>query len=619
MASRRIAVLAALLVLSGAAPASAAEPVEPRAGVLLSGQIQFPRAQRMTIQTDAADGTKLTVGMGFDGRCKGGGLGEVWAGNVRTTSAVRARDGRISASLTGTVRNLGGVEGRTGVFKWTRGRPLRRARRRDRGRHRDRRGPDRRQDRLQVQDRRPRHRAPRDPQRSERLLPGARTVFYGMSQLIVTEFVTLDGVMEAPGGEPGHPHSGWVFDYMSEEQQRYKLQETLDAESLLLGRETYDGFSAAWPERDGEFADKMNAMPKYVVSSSLDRPDLGEHDGHRARGRAALKARSSGPILVAGSGTLVHALLEAGLVDELRLMIFPVLLGSGLRVFPESPAKHPLALVAHRGLPDRRGRAPLRTRGGIVFLGRALHEGMTQPAARILIIEDDAVVRTFLADNLIADGYELVGRRHDAGRAASAGAGTAGSGRGRPDVAGRVGAGADQACAGRGWDRFAGRSHAARDRALGERRRARSGARVREGRRRLRHASPSPTESCRLRIAAVLRRARLREVRGPMRVGTLEIDPRRGRRRCADAGSSWRRRSSRCCARWPARPRGCSPRRNCCATCGASGRSARRATLDSHACRLRQKLRTDGDEFIVNVWGVGYRLVDGPLTDAHAI
>ena len=93
-----------------------------------------------------------------------------------------------------------------------------------------------------------------------------------MSQLIVTEFVTLDGVMEAPGGEAGHPHSGWVFDYISEEQQRYKLQETLDAESLLLGRATYDGFSAAWPERDGEFADKMNAMPKYVVSSSLTDP-----------------------------------------------------------------------------------------------------------------------------------------------------------------------------------------------------------------------------------------------------------------------------------------------------------------------------------------------------------
>ena len=118
MASRRIAVLAALLVLSGAAPAFADQLVKPRAGVQLSGQIQFPRPQRMTIKTDAADGTKLTVGMGFDGRCKGGGLGEVWAGNVRTTPIVRAREGRISATLTGSVRNLDGVAGRTGFFKW---------------------------------------------------------------------------------------------------------------------------------------------------------------------------------------------------------------------------------------------------------------------------------------------------------------------------------------------------------------------------------------------------------------------------------------------------------------------------------------------------------------------
>ena len=165
MASRRIVVLAALLVLLGAAPAYAAEPVEPRAGVLLSGQIQFPRAQRMTIQTDSPDGTKLTVGMGFDGKCKGGGLGELWAGNVRTSPDVRARDGRISANLTGTIRNLGGIDGRTGVFKWKLvGRFVERdvvsavvtgtAEVRIDGKTVS-----------QVQDRRPRHRAPRDPQR----------------------------------------------------------------------------------------------------------------------------------------------------------------------------------------------------------------------------------------------------------------------------------------------------------------------------------------------------------------------------------------------------------------------------------------------------------------------
>jgi dihydrofolate reductase len=157
-----------------------------------------------------------------------------------------------------------------------------------------------------------------------------------MRQLIVSEFVTLDGVMEAPGGEPTHPHTGWVFDFLSQEQDRYKLQETLDAEALLLGRVTYDGFSEAWPSRGGEFADKMNAMPKYVVSSTLTDPEwsnttvIGGLDAVRE-----LKDGDGGPILVAGSCALVHALLASGLVDELRLMVFPVAVGGGLRVFPD--------------------------------------------------------------------------------------------------------------------------------------------------------------------------------------------------------------------------------------------------------------------------------------------
>ena len=102
-----------------------------------------------------------------------------------------------------------------------------------------------------------------------------------MRQLIVTEFVSLDGVMEAPGGEPGHPHSGWTFDYHDDEQIKYKLDETLEAESLLLGRVTYEGFAAAWPERGGAFADKMNAMPKHVVQA--DRSRVEQHDRHRRR------------------------------------------------------------------------------------------------------------------------------------------------------------------------------------------------------------------------------------------------------------------------------------------------------------------------------------------------
>ena len=170
-----------------------------------------------------------------------------------------------------------------------------------------------------------------------------------MRKLIVSEFVTLDGVMEAPGGEEGHPHSGWVFDYHSPEQERYKLDETLQAEALLLGRVTYEGFAAAWPERGGEFADKMNNMPKYVVSTTLEGLDWSSStllEGDPVEAVRKLKEGDGGPILVAGSCTLVHTLLGAGLVDELRLMIFPVVLGSGRRLFPESKDKLPLELAA---------------------------------------------------------------------------------------------------------------------------------------------------------------------------------------------------------------------------------------------------------------------------------
>ena len=175
-----------------------------------------------------------------------------------------------------------------------------------------------------------------------------------MRKLIVTEFVSLDGVMEAPGGEPTHPHSGWVFDFMSEEQQSYKLEETLSAEALLLGRVTYEGFAAAWPDRDGPFADKMNAMPKHVVSSTLTEPawqNASVLEGPVEESVPRLKEETDGDVLVAGSATLVHALLGHGLVDELRLMVFPVLLGSGLKVFPETPDKTTLRLAGQQAFP----------------------------------------------------------------------------------------------------------------------------------------------------------------------------------------------------------------------------------------------------------------------------
>ena len=169
-----------------------------------------------------------------------------------------------------------------------------------------------------------------------------------MRKLIVTEFVTLDGVMEAPGGEPTHPHSGWVFDYIGEEQMAFKLQEVLEADAQLIGRITYESFAGAWPERTGEFADKMNSMRKYVVTATLD--ELGWNNSTPIRvdvaGEVAkLKQQDGGPILVAGSRTLVHTLMEHDLVDEYRLMVFPVVLGSGKRLFPDSPHKTPLELV----------------------------------------------------------------------------------------------------------------------------------------------------------------------------------------------------------------------------------------------------------------------------------
>jgi dihydrofolate reductase len=173
-----------------------------------------------------------------------------------------------------------------------------------------------------------------------------------MRKLIVTEFVSVDGVMEAPGGEPGYKHAGWTFDYpMEPDQMKFKLDETLEADALLLGRVTYEGFAAAWPGRtdDAGFADKMNAMPKYVVSSTLKDPEWENTtvlEGDVPESVAALKEQDGGDLLVAGSRTLVHSLIEHGLIDELRLMVFPVILGSGRRLFPDDLAdKSPLQLV----------------------------------------------------------------------------------------------------------------------------------------------------------------------------------------------------------------------------------------------------------------------------------
>lgn len=175
-----------------------------------------------------------------------------------------------------------------------------------------------------------------------------------MSSLIVSEFVSLNGVMEAPGGEPTHPHAGWTFQSTyGDDHFAYKAEEIQEAESLLLGRKTYEGFAAAWPERDRDdpFTDKINSMPKHVVSSTLTDPEWENStvlEGEPLAAVARLKEESDGPILVNGSATLVHALAENDLVDEYRAMVHPVLVAEGLRMFPDPEKMRKLKLAEAR-------------------------------------------------------------------------------------------------------------------------------------------------------------------------------------------------------------------------------------------------------------------------------
>jgi dihydrofolate reductase len=170
-------------------------------------------------------------------------------------------------------------------------------------------------------------------------------------KLVVSEFVTLDGVMEDPGGGEDFERGGWAFQFdRGAEGDKFKLDEVLEADALLLGRKTYEGFAAAWPGRTDEagFADKMNAMPKFVVSTTLDEAEWSNSTlikGDVAEEVARLKREDGGDILVAGSGQLVQTLLQHDLVDELRLMVFPVVLGSGKRLFGDAADSIPLKLV----------------------------------------------------------------------------------------------------------------------------------------------------------------------------------------------------------------------------------------------------------------------------------
>ena len=179
-----------------------------------------------------------------------------------------------------------------------------------------------------------------------------------MGRIVVTEFVSVDGVVEDPGGSEDFKHSGWSFEFeRGEEGNKFKLDETMSSEALLLGRVTYEGFAAAWPSRTDEFgfADKFNSMPKYVVSSTLEDPEWNNSTvlkGDVAEEVARLKTEQDGDIVVHGSPQLVQTLLEHDLVDELRLMVFPVALGSGKRLFGETTDKKPLRLVDSKVVGD---------------------------------------------------------------------------------------------------------------------------------------------------------------------------------------------------------------------------------------------------------------------------
>jgi dihydrofolate reductase len=173
-----------------------------------------------------------------------------------------------------------------------------------------------------------------------------------MGKLVVTEFVSLDGVFEDPGGAEDYEYGGWTFEYdRGDEGNKFKMDELMDADVQLLGRVTYEGFAAAWPSREGDFADKINKGRKVLVSTTLTEPEwenttvISENVVDELK---KLKDETDGSILVAGSGQLVATLLENDLVDELRLMVFPTVLGRGRRIFPEGIDRLKLKLTDYR-------------------------------------------------------------------------------------------------------------------------------------------------------------------------------------------------------------------------------------------------------------------------------
>jgi dihydrofolate reductase len=170
-----------------------------------------------------------------------------------------------------------------------------------------------------------------------------------VGKVVVTEFVTVDGVVEDPGGSEGFDRGGWAFKFnRGDDGDKFKMDEAMESEALLLGRVTYEGFAEAWPSREGEFADKFNAMPKYVVSTTLVNPEWTNStviSGEVGAEVSRLKQELDGNLVVHGSASLVQALTQEDLVDEYRLMVFPTVLGSGKRLFGDTDVATTLELV----------------------------------------------------------------------------------------------------------------------------------------------------------------------------------------------------------------------------------------------------------------------------------
>ena len=177
-----------------------------------------------------------------------------------------------------------------------------------------------------------------------------------MRRIVVSEFMSVDGVMEDPGGAEGFERGGWAFQFdRGAEGDKFKLDEVMGSDAMLLGRVTYEGFAAAWPERTDEagFADKMNSMQKFVVSNTLQSADWNNStivSGDVVDEIRKLKQSEGGDLLVAGSARLVHTLMEHDLVDEVRLTVYPVVLGDGERLFVQTSDMRPMRLTGMRTL-----------------------------------------------------------------------------------------------------------------------------------------------------------------------------------------------------------------------------------------------------------------------------